>query len=1400
MTTRPQQDDLALAKKAVELNLITEQQLEKVIQLQELFKDELHCDKTISELLIERNFITKELWQKHILEIETITIGQNHQNDESGVLEVVDDSKTDLSTEKDTKDTRPNDDAQPNDDTIHLATISPETVLDVVEDDADPSDATMPLSVLEDSSVSEEEGNRIQTMMIYHELLQEKMDTLLPNPSLPLPTIEEQNDDKLIRSDRLVEDIPLHNQKQNIGKTAVQPLIANTPEQHSTMKDENTLTAFAPVTTLSKPTLAFPQIDGYKIEKKIGEGAMGTVYQGIQHQTNQTVAIKVLDKKISQEPGLRERFERERQIMIRLKHENLVSALDSGNTKEGMPFFVMEFIDGRSLGSMLEQGKLPVEQAINYTIQIAQALDYAYANRIIHRDIKPENMLITKDGVAKLCDLGLVREVGQQSSLTLAGYAIGTPQYISPEQALGELNVDIRSDIYSLGASLYHMVTGQVPFPNKNPAIVCSLHVNQPLPDPRSINPSVPLEICKIIQKCTAKKREDRYKKPSALIQHLQKCQNLLQQGLLDSSIRPAPLATSSNTASKTPTPSNTANKTPTPKASNSTSTSKRVSHRLREHKSSTSPSIKIPKSSSSNQALPELLPIEDTKELPNLYDTSEMRKPHRVETAVFARQRQPNSKTSTPFHPSKSKIQQLQSQQTQPPSHSPQTMYILIVVLIFCMSCGIVYWWQLTHPPQPINPDNPNPIETAEQMVLQQAKEKIQEIIQRYPAYNLRENHSKREEALDNLAQQYSDHLNVNLHIQNVRQEWRQEFEQALLEFANNYHKQYVQIKESKATGNEIRKFYDSLQKDHQTYQNTAIAATLLECRHQTAILLQERALKDFDELKVLQSQNDLKQALTHCNNIVAYLPSHVEENDLNRCYQQAIQLQNFLARQYKEEKEQHEKVYGAALHQKIAKLMMSDLSDKFTKAKQTISTYRQYRGLQETLDELEVKIIVLEKMTSSLSAEYSPQEPPSDILVQQTLDQQEQKLNDMSRLWIMGNINIHFQQWKSAYKYLSKLESASERNAYVPSLTKQIAELDAAILAKSADEDYAQSQKSYEAGAYLHAYDKHVASIVKLYTIMQEMKNTQYLRTHQKEIKQKMDDRAAAYINRFAVAAYFDQKFEVVPCEKNQYAFEIRYPFTTGKEIQDFVVLSQNYPKDMLLDSNFTNEEPETILNPGIVKFENSQMIVSFKGKNPIGLFGMYWKGKVLTSLVSVDIQSYQREPFCNVGIIINKPHPSWKNVDKILCLLDFNWNQMLLAETANRSIPQSQKSDKGAKFQMAILGIDGNASPSTLGLRSYQQVVKASNNNTVLGKRFITITVNSSNNVVEFTSNNKTCSCENFMHSAGHPGLYANSAVAFRNLFISGKFEKKWVEKISMYVKTNSKFYILKILPRK
>jgi serine/threonine protein kinase len=235
-----------------------------------------------------------------------------------------------------------------------------------------------------------------------------------------------------------------------------------------------------------------PQVVGnYEIVEKIAEGGMGTVYKARQRETGQVVAIKMVSSDMLNNTVLLKRFENEFRAASTLDHPNIVRALDFG-TADGRPYLVMEFVDGESLGQKLERdGRMSEAEAVRIIALAAEGLEHAHKNGMIHRDVKPDNIMLANDGQAKLADLGLVKDVDAELNLTRTGRGLGTPHFMAPEQFRNAKNADVRCDIYSLAATLYMMVTGELPFRSLGPLDAWMKKVNNDLPPPRKLVPEL---------------------------------------------------------------------------------------------------------------------------------------------------------------------------------------------------------------------------------------------------------------------------------------------------------------------------------------------------------------------------------------------------------------------------------------------------------------------------------------------------------------------------------------------------------------------------------------------------------------------------------------------------------------------------------------------------------------------------------------------------------------------------------------------------------------------------------------------------------------------------------------------------------------------------------------------
>ncbi|MHC4958328.1 MAG: serine/threonine protein kinase [Planctomycetota bacterium] len=253
------------------------------------------------------------------------------------------------------------------------------------------------------------------------------------------------------------------------------------------------------------------EIGGYRIIEKIGEGSMAAVYKAKQLSLDRAVAIKILHPERAAKQDNVDRFRKEARTVAKLNHPNVISGIDRGE-QDGLHYFVMEFAQGLPVGFLLQRGGAMDESRVaSIASQITRALEHAHEAGLVHRDVKPDNILITKDGIAKLCDLGLVKDKPEETRI------LGTPNYISPEQAKGNQEVDIRSDLYSFGCTLYHMLAGSPPFAG-NAKVVMVKHLSEDPQPIREIEPDVSEEFAKIVKKLMAKDPGDRYQSPKHLM------------------------------------------------------------------------------------------------------------------------------------------------------------------------------------------------------------------------------------------------------------------------------------------------------------------------------------------------------------------------------------------------------------------------------------------------------------------------------------------------------------------------------------------------------------------------------------------------------------------------------------------------------------------------------------------------------------------------------------------------------------------------------------------------------------------------------------------------------------------------------------------------------------------
>jgi serine/threonine protein kinase len=292
------------------------------------------------------------------------------------------------------------------------------------------------------------------------------------------------------------------------------------------------------------------KLGGYQVLKQLGRGGMGAVYLARQVSLDRPVALKVMSSEWASNPNFLVRFTREAYAAAQLVHHNVVQVHDIGEDR-GVNYFSMEYVDGKSLGDLLKKGPIEPEAAAGYILQAARGLMFAHGRGMIHRDIKPDNLMINSHGVVKVADLGLVRTPGMEdpapsadqaaheeqalkqrssggrslaslSGVTLAGQAMGTPAYMAPEQARDAAACDHRADIYSLGCTLFVLVTGKPVFTGENALEIMTAHASVPPPTPSAVNPAVPKALSDIILRMIAKKPEDRYQSMDEVVKVLE--------------------------------------------------------------------------------------------------------------------------------------------------------------------------------------------------------------------------------------------------------------------------------------------------------------------------------------------------------------------------------------------------------------------------------------------------------------------------------------------------------------------------------------------------------------------------------------------------------------------------------------------------------------------------------------------------------------------------------------------------------------------------------------------------------------------------------------------------------------------------------------------------------------
>jgi eukaryotic-like serine/threonine-protein kinase len=262
--------------------------------------------------------------------------------------------------------------------------------------------------------------------------------------------------------------------------------------------------------------MSLSKIGRYEIKGELGRGGMATVYLAHDPDMGRDVALKLLPREFTKESTYLERFRREVRIIATLEHPAIVPIYDFGE-EDGQPYFVMRYMSGGSLTDRLKKGPLPPQEAARVLERIGSALDHAHQRGIVHRDLKPGNILFDQYGNAFLGDFGIARMSASSSTLT-GTFTVGTPAYMSPEQARGQLEIDGRTDIYALGVILFELLTGQIPFRADTPVGLAMMHITQPIPPVRETRPDVPPQFEAAINRAMAKEPDQRFATASELV------------------------------------------------------------------------------------------------------------------------------------------------------------------------------------------------------------------------------------------------------------------------------------------------------------------------------------------------------------------------------------------------------------------------------------------------------------------------------------------------------------------------------------------------------------------------------------------------------------------------------------------------------------------------------------------------------------------------------------------------------------------------------------------------------------------------------------------------------------------------------------------------------------------